>query len=240
MNAPAILIVDDEADLREAIAFDFVRKKFKVLTAASGREAMKVIEQNEVGLVLSDMRMPNGDGLELLDWIKARNAFLPVVMFITGYADISLEEAYGKGAEAVFSKPFDRSVLFSTVQKAMLSQDERFDRKNGRADISLPGGLSFSGKLAEARAVNLGRGGFFAEVQGNLPKSGEKLEFRLGPLPESGLILSGSGVVRWVREAKGGEPAGCGIEFSALEDSCRRQILNLINDSKTKAYIPLK
>jgi CheY-like chemotaxis protein len=240
MNAPAILIVDDEEDLREAIAFDFKRKKFKVLTAGSGREAMKVIEANPVNVVLSDMRMANGDGMELLEWIKARHAFIPVVMFITGYADIALEEAYDKGAEAVFSKPFDRKVLFSTVEKAMLSPEEKFERKGGRVEIDIPAGLSFSGQRSEARAVNIGRGGIFAEIQGNLPKPGEKVDFRLGPLPDSAILLSGSGVVRWVREGNESETAGCGIEFTELDPSCVRQILRLINDSKTKAFIPLK
>jgi len=121
-----ILIVDDEADLRDAISFDFKRKGFKVLTASCGEEAVRVIDSNKIDLILSDVRMPNGDGLSILDHVKKKNVFTPVVMFITGFADITLEEAFERGADAVFSKPFDRKVLMESVIRAIQPMPERF------------------------------------------------------------------------------------------------------------------
>ena len=123
-----ILIVDDEDGLRESIAFDFRRKKFNVATAACGKDALKIVETQKVDVVLSDVRMPNGTGLELLDWIKQRDVFLPVLMFITAYADISVAEAFDRGADAVFAKPFDRKVLHEAVLRAIDNLDQRLRR----------------------------------------------------------------------------------------------------------------
>jgi CheY-like chemotaxis protein len=235
-----ILIVDDEADLRDAIAFDFRRKKFNVITAGSGREAMKVIEAQPVDIVLSDVRMADGDGVELLDWIKERNVFIPVVMFITGYADITLEEAYDKGAEAVFAKPFDRKVLMSTVERAIQPPDQKFERRSSRVDVNVPVKLSMNGQSVQSQALNLGRGGLFVALDSGLPRVHEEVEFEFGPLPGSDIMLSGRGIVRWVRESGKKGPAGCGIEFMQLDPSCASGFLRFINAIKTKAFIPIK
>ena len=113
-----ILVVDDEPELRDALVFDFKRKKFQVLEASNGRDAFEIVKKNRIDVVLTDVRMPGGDGIELLDNIKSFNQEIPVVMFITAYADISTEEALKKGAFAVFSKPFDRKALLEAIMKA--------------------------------------------------------------------------------------------------------------------------
>ena len=59
-------------------------------------------------MVVSDIRMPGGDGSELLVSIKKFNPLTPRVIFITGYADLPLEEAYQQGTEAIILKPFQR------------------------------------------------------------------------------------------------------------------------------------
>ena len=126
-----ILVVDDEAILRSAIVFDFKRKGFNVLDAENGAQAFEIVKANKIDLVLTDVRMPGGDGIELLDKIKALNASLPVVMFITGFADISLEEAYDKGVDAVFAKPFDRKALLAAVLKALSDINDKWTSRKG-------------------------------------------------------------------------------------------------------------
>jgi len=237
------LIVDDEDDLRDAIAFDFKRKGYRVLTAASGREAFGMVEQNNVDVILSDVRMPKGDGIELLDKVKARNVFLPVVMFITGYADISLEEAYAKGADAVFSKPFDRNALFEAVVRALLPIDTKFKRSSTRVESELPVELKFlkSNFSVQATASNMGRGGFFTGLDGKFPQL-EECEFSIDTAFTPIFRISGTGIVRWVRSESSDQvfPPGCGIEFSSLESSCRTQVVELINFLKTNSLIPRK
>ena len=114
-----LLIVDDEESLRDAMVYDFKRRGFNVLDASNGTQAFEIVKKTKVDIVLTDVRMPGGDGVELLDHIKAYNPELPVVMFITGFADITLEEAYDKGVDAVFAKPFDRKALLTAVMNAI-------------------------------------------------------------------------------------------------------------------------
>ena len=241
MNASTILIVDDEPDLRDAIAFDFRRQKFNVLTASGGIEALKIIETEKVDVVISDVRMPNGDGLLLLDRTKARNPFTPAVIFITGYADISLEEAYDRGADAVFSKPFDRKVLFEAVHSILKSLNQQFLRKTPRLEIDTPIGIHFvkSNLSIGAAITNLGRGGIFVALRDQFPEKFEPVEFRLQTDFEPRVLVSGSGIVRWIRsKVIDSLPTGCGIEFTALEKESARQVVELINFIKTKTYIP--
>jgi CheY-like chemotaxis protein len=238
-----ILIVDDEPDLRDAIAFEFKRKGFNVLTAGNGREALAVLSKQTVQIVLSDVRMPDGDGIELLEKIKEKNVFLPVVMFITGFADITLEEAYNKGADAVFSKPFDRKALYEAVVRALQPMDERFKRKEIRVVSELPIKLRFlkSDVSVDSRVLNIGRGGMFSVLTNQFPELLEQVDFNLETAVPPVFKISGKGVVRWVRStASENFPAGCGIELVNLDSECLTQVIELINFLKTKAFIPRK
>jgi len=234
-----ILVVDDEEFLRQAIGFDYEMRDYKVLLAANGREAFDILCREKVDLVLSDVRMPNGDGIELLDRIKERDPALPVI-FISGYSDLSLEEAYARGVEAVFPKPFDRKALAAAVETAIQESAHRLGRRDVRVNSDLTVGvhLKNGGTPLLGKVTNLGRGGMFLEISEGFPPCAEELDFRLN-LPLSGAEIRGRGVVRWVRPQAAGEfPAGCGIEFAGLDPQCVAIVLELINESKTKAYIP--
>ena len=116
-----ILIVDDEETLRDTMVFDFKRKGFTVLSAENGVAAFELVKVNKVHLVISDMRMPGGDGMSLLEQIRTHYPGIPNVIFITGFADVTEEAAIAKGAKKVLSKPFDRKVLMNSVLEALLS-----------------------------------------------------------------------------------------------------------------------
>jgi CheY-like chemotaxis protein len=239
--SPSILIVDDEPDLREAIAFDFRRKGFRVLLAGSGNEAIRKLEAEPVDVVLSDVRMPDGDGMHLLDWIKNRNEASPAVMLITGFADISVEEAYDRGADAIFAKPFERKALMDAVQRAIQPSAERLLRRSPRVETDMPVGLKFlrSGFEAQTHVSNLGRGGFFVLLEKAFPETGETVEFRLESSHLPKVEIDGAGIVRWVRKTSdGSQPPGCGIEFTGLEKNCVRQVTELVNFLKTRSFIP--
>ena len=240
-----ILIVDDEDDLREAIAFDFSRKGYRALTASGGHEALQTIENEKVDLVITDVHMPKGDGVELLDRIKERFVSLPVFVFIgcSSALDLSPEAAYEKGAEAVFSKPFDRKELFEAVMLALLPKDERLQRASARVHMELPSGINFltSNFFVQTPTLNIGRGGMFLVLQKQFPIIGEPVEFQIETSPVQPLKIKGSGVVRWIRrEHSEDQPSGCGIEFVDLDPQSRIEIFELIGKFKTKSFIPRK
>ncbi|PNB53515.1 hypothetical protein C1X77_26145, partial [Pseudomonas sp. GW531-E2] len=78
-----------------------------------------ILDSEKVDLVLSDVKMPNGDGIELLEKIKSKNVRTPAVIFVSGFADIRLEDAYDKGIEAFFTKPFNRKALIEAVNSSI-------------------------------------------------------------------------------------------------------------------------
>lgn len=113
-----LLVVDDEAVIRTAIAQALGKKDFEVLTAASGGEALKIMATRPAGIVLLDLRLPDLDGLELL---KRLHQDYPecVVVIITGYPDIrSAVEAIKHGALDYVVKPFHLEHLEAVVEKA--------------------------------------------------------------------------------------------------------------------------
>jgi len=117
-----VLVVDDDEDLREVVALDFTGKGFEVRTAASGDEAFDIVQHAPVDLVISDVRMPFGDGIELLQRIKTLEAPRPAVILMTGYADLNGDNAEALGADGLIGKPFDRKALFATVQALQASR----------------------------------------------------------------------------------------------------------------------
>ncbi len=124
-----ILIVDDEEDLRDALCFDFRRQGYNVLLAENGRVAYQMIKSNPVALVLSDVRMAGGDGVELLKNLKDTHPQIPLILS-TGFAEIGIDEAYALGASAVLLKPFERKILKETVQKTLTPFNERVVAQN--------------------------------------------------------------------------------------------------------------
>jgi DNA-binding NtrC family response regulator len=114
-----ILVVDDDDDLRDVIYSIFSMEGFNTLSANSGNQAWSIINQNKVDLVVSDIRMPDGDGLYLLNKIRAKDPTNPIVIFVTGYADISEKEILARGAIKILRKPFDQVLLLETVKEAL-------------------------------------------------------------------------------------------------------------------------
>jgi CheY-like chemotaxis protein len=104
-----VLVVDDEPDIVEIIAFSFKHAGFhNVSMAGSGNQAIKVAQSQKVDIVVTDVRMPDGDGVHLAKSLcNETTGEAPVIVFITAFADISSEDARKLGATALLSKPFD-------------------------------------------------------------------------------------------------------------------------------------
>jgi CheY-like chemotaxis protein len=115
-----ILVVEDDEMLREVIADEFHSEGFNVFSADNGNKAFAIVEAERIDLIVSDMRMPGGNGMELLERVRARDPRIPVVIFVTGYAGFSEEECLAKGASKMFDKPFNRKALISYVRESLL------------------------------------------------------------------------------------------------------------------------
>ena len=99
-----ILLVDDEPLLTRSFARLLRRLGHDTLEAASGDQALEVLERERVDVVLSDVRMPHGDGASVISRMRARGDQTPLI-FLTGYADDADTSLMSLGAEAVLGKP---------------------------------------------------------------------------------------------------------------------------------------
>ena len=110
-----LLVVDDDETLRSLMEKDFVMRGFNVLTAHNGPSAFELVKSNRIDLVISDIRMPGGDGMSLLKQIKEHIPDMPAVIFVSGYSDVTEAAAISKGAKKLVAKPFDRKFLINCV-----------------------------------------------------------------------------------------------------------------------------
>lgn len=113
-----ILIVDDEKNYPLILSAVLEDEGYETLTANSGREALELLKNADVDLVLTDMKMPAMDGIALLEHIKAGDPDLPVIMMTAHGTVDKAVEAMQKGAYSYILKPFDNDRLILYVAKA--------------------------------------------------------------------------------------------------------------------------
>ena len=123
-----ILIVEDDQTTRESLAKALIHEGYEALPAASATQALHLLEREEADLVLSDIRMPGMDGLELLQRIGTIRPGLPFIL-LTAYASVdSAVEAMKRGAYDYLTKPINLDKLILLIEKAL--EARRLRREN--------------------------------------------------------------------------------------------------------------
>jgi two-component system, NtrC family, response regulator PilR len=119
VDKPTVLIVDDEPDLLELVSLTLSRMNLQARTAADVGTARRLLKSEKFDLCLTDMRLPDGDGLDLVAWIQQNRADLPVAV-ITAHGNVeSAVRALKLGAFDFVSKPLDLGVLRKLVGSAI-------------------------------------------------------------------------------------------------------------------------
>jgi DNA-binding NtrC family response regulator len=128
-----ILVVEDEDKLRRVLELQLVSAGFEVDKAASAEEGLKVVDRAD--LVLTDLRLPNMDGLQLLSLIRRQNAQVPVVM-MTAFGSIETAvESMKAGATDFLLKPFSLDHLMQVVHKALEVRALRDENRQLKAEL---------------------------------------------------------------------------------------------------------
>jgi two-component system chemotaxis response regulator CheY len=117
LAAAPILVVDDDAAVREVVAAVLDAEGYEVLTAANGAEALAVIERQRPGLLVLDMRMPVLDGWGVAQQLAARGIRLPILV-MTAARD-ARRWAAEIGATGYVDKPFNIADLLTAVERAV-------------------------------------------------------------------------------------------------------------------------
>jgi two-component system, NtrC family, response regulator PilR len=119
MTNPVVLIVDDEPDLLELVSLTLGRMSLETRTAPDLGSARRLLSTQRFDLCLTDMRLPDGDGLDLVEWIQTNYATTPVAV-ITAHGDVATAvRALKLGAYDFVSKPLDLGVLRKLVGNAI-------------------------------------------------------------------------------------------------------------------------
>lgn len=242
-----ILIVEDDEALRESLVMEFEYHGAHVLSASSGNKALEVINKGErIDAILSDVRMPDGNGVDLLKNVKDINVEVPVMMFMTGFTDLSVPEAYHMGAEAILPKPFELDDLHDLMKRIMTPKTIRWesDEPCGMFQDHMRWNFKSLVDAAHEGKFFLGRGGFFIPderpVLGFKKKTGINftVTFDEGSFRE----ISGCGVIRYVNESttKEGSKVGYAVEFEHLPVKLSQELVSYLIENKVKSFIPMK
>ena len=130
-----ILIVEDEQSMRELLAILLKKQGFEVVAVASRAEAARALAGRAVDLVLTDVQLPDGDGLEILRHVKAASPGT-VVIVITGKGTTETAVAARKlGAEAYILKPFDVDELRIVVRDALAARELRAENVRLKREV---------------------------------------------------------------------------------------------------------
>jgi putative nucleotidyltransferase with HDIG domain len=114
-----ILVVDDEEAIREVVSTLLQAQGYDCATATDGRVAQAYLEKSSPDLVLTDMVMPEMDGIRLLEWLRHHDPDVPVII-VTAMHDLSTAlEAIRRGAYDYILKPFEKDQLFLSVRRAL-------------------------------------------------------------------------------------------------------------------------
>ena len=138
MNQPQILIIDDEPDLREAIADTLSYEPYDLLFAENGEEGLACLRQHSPVVVLLDLRMPVMDGLEVLQQLKVQQNDPYLVIVLTGHGDDEdVEQCYELGIHAFLRKPFNIFELQGLIKHSINLKQAQNAEKERSAELVL-------------------------------------------------------------------------------------------------------
>ncbi|HET9136323.1 MAG TPA: response regulator transcription factor [Candidatus Kapabacteria bacterium] len=122
-----VLVVDDEKDIRDLLAYNLSKEGFAILTAADGNEALKALDEHPVALVVLDIMMPGLDGFEVCKRIRATDAIknLPVIFLTARSAEVDQIVGLELGADDYIQKPVSPRVLVARVKSILRRTNER-------------------------------------------------------------------------------------------------------------------
>jgi len=113
-----VMVIDDEAIVGKRLKPSLEKQGYEVETYSDGRSAIERIDQKEFDIIVTDVRMDDVDGMQVLEHVKSKSPRAKVII-ITGYATVELaREALVKGAFDFIAKPFKPSDLRSIIEKA--------------------------------------------------------------------------------------------------------------------------
>ena len=134
-NSQVVHVIDDDADVRQSLAFLLSTAGISVQIHDSAVAFLRALPKVEVGCIVTDVRMPGMDGLELQRRLLADKNAIPVIV-MTGHGDIALAvEAMKAGAVDFIEKPFDDEMLIRAIKTALTRVREESERDSAASEV---------------------------------------------------------------------------------------------------------
>ncbi len=116
-----IMSADDSASMRQMISFTLKQAGYEVVEAVDGKDAIGKMDATKVDMLITDLNMPNVDGIELIKQVRSRAAykFIPVVMLTTESSDDKKQAGKAAGATGWIVKPFAPEQLIAVIKKVL-------------------------------------------------------------------------------------------------------------------------
>ncbi len=114
-----ILIVDDSATIRQMAGFCLRHAEYEVVEAVDGKDALEKLQKNKINLLLTDLYMPNMDGMELTKQVRALSQykFMPILILTTEVLLTKKNEGQAAGVSGWFVKPFEPEQLIKVIKR---------------------------------------------------------------------------------------------------------------------------
>ena len=229
-----ILVIDDEELIRQTLRSILERAGHTVLDAPNGREGMRLRQDEPVDIVVTDIYMPEKDGMQVLSEMK-QLAMKPKIIAMSGGGHKGLldwrEAALALGAHGVLLKPFDERTVIVTLQEVLTGHTDAHDdvhrssstdqRKFPRLPVSLPVYFSNSRIAQSGTVVDISREGCRIRCPGAAPDLRYfQVEIHLDE--PQGTLTVDLAVRRWSRDNE------LGVEFIRLEPEQQARLLSVI------------
>jgi CheY-like chemotaxis protein len=234
-----ILIVDDEPDLLEIISSEFDLLGANVYQANSVEKAILVLNNTSIDIVISDVRMPNKTGIDLLKFIKNKNIHSPLTILISGYTDVTMQDIYQLGAEGFLAKPFKLEDLIYSTSRLLkcIGQGWPVYRPSPAPEELVQSMEKSFLEALESGVFSLGRGGCSLNL-GHEHKEVLENEEKKFRLQFKDLSLTGSAWIRWQDYKPDSNDQVIGLEFKTLDPESQNVIRHYLSHHEIISYIP--
>ncbi|AWG43113.1 transcriptional regulator [Candidatus Borreliella tachyglossi] len=138
-----VLVADDEKNIREGIATYLEEEGYFVFTASDGEEALETIENEKIDIIISDLRMPQISGEQLLKIVKDKNSSIPFIILTAHGTVDSAVDAMREGAYDFLTKPVDLERLLLIIKRALNRQSEKIHGNTSTSNIIIRKDLSY-------------------------------------------------------------------------------------------------
>jgi two-component system, chemotaxis family, chemotaxis protein CheY len=120
-KAIKIMTVDDSASMRQMVSFTLREAGYEVIEAIDGKDALDKIERNPIHMLITDINMPNLDGIGLVRKVRAHAVyrFIPIILLTTESQELKKQEGKAAGATGWIVKPFKPDQLLNVVRKVI-------------------------------------------------------------------------------------------------------------------------